>query len=1090
MAMNTVDDVEALRNAAFATVRPACIALVQLRAPPTAFLPRDQMLRLVVGKLDEYLDTLASIKQPTKCLNAAIMDYALYPLFNILETSSPEQLSQALVERLLQCAHWIISNRDTTSPLRVGLFVRLLVLLTTWAGGIPPTVVSSLGFTISEEVKLLATRSLLALLPSHEPALFSDSLAEPTGKVLTAVLTDELRLRLHFCISTLLDNVRDEQLLELRIASLRALTSITGTYLQAADHVAVYLPRALSIATAVLLRNYEKENGKLLAAALCLISTLLTCTLPSAENKQSVSQTASSWADLGRQPVEHKPVTDAAKQPPAQQQRGVPKVERSAAWQQATAQKVETALLELSVFRTHANQTVRNALADLCRALLQQCRRTLTLPTCVWAQECLFALQESDGDVWPLEDNAAAALLSSFSGAIDQLRKSFTYVDSRKTEYLHIATGYVNALGQRNMVSAAAAERLLVACLKLLSVDMSDRRITEKRLGGGEDSRARTISPDHLINGQHDPASRYRAMTDLFPPVPLSYVMDAAVISAVFDLMQALQHQLGPRVVAAHLQQRVADDQQAAPALLLLNQLVATQNRQSAVLASALATYAETLTRAVAQPTRQDYVCLSLCIQGTGFAGYVLGGDFNPFLIDHLFSLLRHFASGNDLVSASATAALTLIAYGMGQDSIQSLCCHNLDYIVNAATQRLHFVYLDPTICRVISALAQIVGASRLHLLQDTVDEVFALLRVHQQDARIAQELLTVLLSFVRTVNKTAEPSSSSATPSAPQDLVGLLNDRRRRRRRSKQYPSKKAPEPAPSLQQLYQETMEEAARTQEQQAETDPEPAPLPLEITVLLAILDNTRHFLSASSSAVRKLSVQLVASLVPVLYSYPKAFDPAIYPLFSAMTFRLSDSEQYLATETLRLVSTLVQYSNDYTRGRIREVVLPNLQPLLVSATNAYLRQLTSANASRAYAQSTQAYKLLLELLQTMAALVAAVPLPSSTVAQLGRQLLDVLVRTAGVDDSLASVASSALSHLVAQRSDAVWPVLAPLVAATSETTLEWRLRPDGPLFTVVIPQAAVPTVKVQTNVSTYLVSLWQTCCMTPSPLPVWM
>ncbi|KAI8099331.1 armadillo-type protein, partial [Halteromyces radiatus] len=156
-------------------------------------------------------------------------------------------------------------------------------------------------------------------------------------------------------------------------------------------------------------------------------------------------------------------------------------------------------------------------------------------------------------------------------------------------------------------------------------------------------------------------------------------------------------------------------------------------------------------------------ICLGLQI--ISLAAYIIGRDrTEEHLIKLLYPVLAHLGSTNVSIHTYALISLDNIAIVCGKQNGRLLAMGNMDYIINAISQRISFLYENPQAPLVLKALVRVGGIDTLNYLQDSVEEIFdALDRYHLHDWACHQ-LCGTLFEIVQTAAASIPSSSSSSS--------------------------------------------------------------------------------------------------------------------------------------------------------------------------------------------------------------------------------------------------------------------------------------------------------------------------------------
>lgn len=153
-----------------------------------------------------------------------------------------------------------------------------------------------------------------------------------------------------------------------------------------------------------------------------------------------------------------------------------------------------------------------------------------------------------------------------------------------------------------------------------------------------------------------------------------------------------------------------------------------------------------------------------LVLQGIGVFARALRQDFNIYLIETLYLVLAKLGDSNAAVSRSAYGTLVLICQSCGYSSVEELITQNADYLVNSIASDLKYVFINQQSPRVLQVMLQYSGPDILAIIEDTLNDIFAVLDLYPDQimTSLVKVLNTLVFSlykwFVGNKNKEQQP--------------------------------------------------------------------------------------------------------------------------------------------------------------------------------------------------------------------------------------------------------------------------------------------------------------------------------------------
>ena len=140
-----------------------------------------------------------------------------------------------------------------------------------------------------------------------------------------------------------------------------------------------------------------------------------------------------------------------------------------------------------------------------------------------------------------------------------------------------------------------------------------------------------------------------------------------------------------------------------------------------------------------------------LLLEGIGILSQIPSHGLEPFLMTTIYPVMSKLGDENATVSRSAYGTLLQICQSCGHVSIAELISANADYLVNAISLNLKYVFVDGQAPRVLQVMIQYSNASILSIIEDTLMDVFAVIDFYpEQLMHTLFKVLNVLICSVK----------------------------------------------------------------------------------------------------------------------------------------------------------------------------------------------------------------------------------------------------------------------------------------------------------------------------------------------------
>ena len=415
-------------------------------------------------------------------------------------------------------------------------------------------------------------------------------------------------------------------------------------------------------------------------------------------------------------------------------------------------------------------------------------------------------------------------------------------------------------------------------------------------------------------------------------------------------------------------------------------------------------------------------VCRCLSLRCISIGASILGTDFRSELLASLYVILSYLGlETHPVLRDFAEVTLEQIAYHSGYASVSNLILDNVDYIINAVSQRLTLVRLDPQAPMVLVAVIRLVGTPIAPMVRDIVDEIFdALDSFHLYD-EVCASLLAVLDALLKSMNtdvlpEVSKPGHRKLITSYEEDIAEFVNWY------NHEFDDKATDDlNVEGVGRDATGAFTFTAPVPEEEAEEVPPPASKTEKVAS--AILGKSLYFLSHSSPFLRARVLNLITSGLPILASEARQSDllPMVNKAWPYILNRLSATEEnYVVLEAAALTEGLARYTGDFMSRRVLKEAWPRLRQLLVIHEQNELKSFSTGRTS--FGSTHRLYR---SIMGCMRYVVAEVLLDEETIWDLiilFRRFLD-----SSVDSELKNAAIDLYEQLTSINPDAVWLAL---------------------------------------------------------------
>ncbi|KAI9146192.1 hypothetical protein BKA69DRAFT_1120690 [Paraphysoderma sedebokerense] len=1147
-------------------------AFVELRAICTTLLDPSSSPLQLSSKLCALYDHLTSWPEGKRkaVLNNMLSEYILFPIFHILRIVPPEKLSQKILEYLLKCLHFVLSNRDSASPLNINILQQTILTSTILLGGIPasvrPAQKQSLKALISEDIKLLTINCLLEVISEEPERMIYQKNVQSSAKnsiplnpsscqivhLSNELCSDNLRPAVGHLISVILDQLLLERLLSLRLGCLKCLQILMINIIRDPDVLANFLPGVASTLAKVIVAKEAKENHKIFVLAIGLLQKLTVAVMSDEVNSEFITKAPSTWKDLESFSIQQS-TKSSADGDERTQNHGAPsedtqkpfKISKSELWLSSSSRRIQSLLQSVISIRLHHSHNVRIAFIELASDILLRCSSTLSSCIQIMFETLVLYHHDQYPQVSALCLNRVKLVREKLGGNakwIDRVKHNFhNHVvalsrkvvglnDTEKKETFDMLVGYVLFLGTDvKVLLSTAIDQLLEGVVKLLVFDTSDLKLVENRNRGDFDlesslqqhSYISVISSSELdmieIMKRGFPTKRFANLhqDDTLESVQLflrllgrlgdmntvaDYVFATIEQPEMHSVRNQLLYALGWMTIgmmglpiapssAEHDHPDITSpsddydcDYKVALSRRILSELLANLDPENEL--NVNDEHNSSFEDINSQ--NAEILYFSLTIELIGIQSYILGPNFQKFLITSLFTLLSYLGRSNQTIAASTSVTLSIIANALGYPNVKDLLIKNNDYVANACSIKLRYVEVNDSVLIVLREVIRICGEDMIQWISDILedlDEVLACGKV-----KVTEKALEILLevckasqglSVPRTIEREPETGKKIDTQNTnlPNQFCNaskawvefyikylIENDNSTSSNRQKHditniedffrtYNDQKSSETTGGDR---ENVVDDVPQKSDKNSEDK-----LPPRINLLLNILTKSHHFLSSPNPKLCLTSLRILEKAVPLLSNYPKTLNPMLHSIFPSVLFCFSSVDKrdisrnwVILAAALRVVSVLSEWCTEFLGRRIEKEVLDRVVTLVEKTWDALTKELHLNSSSRlaqdintstsfqpnrdqtirteskqgrvinSYLKYTASYKLLSSLLQTLSVMLSHLTVDTEKVYRLSIVFRNLLVSTICNDEKIEEMVMAVFKGLCKIHSDSVW------------------------------------------------------------------
>lgn len=309
----------------------------------------------------------------------------------------------------------------------------------------------------------------------------------------------------------------------------------------------------------------------------------------------------------------------------------------------------------------------------------------------------------------------------------------------------------------------------------------------------------------------------------------------------------------------------------------------------------------------------------------------VYTSQFEQFLMRVLFPIMVKLGDDNAAVSRSAYETLAHICRSCDYKSVDELIARNADYLVNAISLDMKYVFVNRRAPSVLKVMIQYSNSTILSIIEDTLTEIFFVIDLYPDE--LLHLLINVLHTLVQKINKWFPPlaeehrkeegevekvlQDTKATNLSSGEIRQFFLDYHKRKQQSMGNFETEEQED-----EIIKESNESVT---EEAFEPDKKPE-FPRHVKYVTQVLEKCIHFVSSKSPWLRLLVLDTIEAGIQALSQSENQLLPMIHRLWPAMVKRFTDSEQVVAIKAVNVLSTMAGASGTFMQRRVIKDAFP--------------------------------------------------------------------------------------------------------------------------------------------------------------------
>ncbi|KAI9908083.1 hypothetical protein PsorP6_003968 [Peronosclerospora sorghi] len=338
----------------------------------------------------------------------------------------------------------------------------------------------------------------------------------------------------------------------------------------------------------------------------------------------------------------------------------------------------------------------------------------------------------------------------------------------------------------------------------------------------------------------------------------------------------------------------------------------------------------------------------ALMVECVGVCAEIMCAEFKVFLLHVLYSMVEQLGSTSVEVERAALAALEKVYFFTGYDSLEALFQANMDYFVDALCARLEQLDMFPMTAFVVEALLRHTRLESLPLVNEVASSLLHSVDLYQDSSHIGG-LLRALKKLLESIAHDTRASDGARVQTVGDDeqkkpmtsyelLSAFIHEMKvlesdgtdaleiepdneeERRSFSENVENEMPPDYGKFL-----------AGNQNDPSEDEGGEIPTG-NVAVVIDIMDRCGYFLVDSDPIACCLVLSLIEEGVRFLAQHPKQLLPLVARMWPELLPRLRVKNRAIVTNTIRVITVLVETVGDFVGDRFVKTVWPILQSQL--------------------------------------------------------------------------------------------------------------------------------------------------------------
>lgn len=1070
--------VENLKEKCFLELKPIGDLLAALSQTP---MTRDKSKR--ASTILKALQTdLEVIQDPELIMDMPLITCVIIPLVSVYKSMTLEERHgyEIVTEPWLKVMHFILSKTLAKTLMPAQFTIQLIILFTNLISQFETNEKQQKS---SEEIKYAALLCLSAALPAKYKEGRYDTFKESICYTLTQKMREENFVKIASpCVMALLDVIRNEQNIDLRLEAIQVLSQILLDNIYDIDLLALLLPGVVSKLCLTISQKGEKENHKILCSALYELGEIIKAVMCDRLNDTLVD--INSFQDIiARNTKDDKTSSTEIKK------------YRSKEWYLKSKESLANVMEQILKTRLYPDWRTRLVFVEFAYTLLSSCGRTLD--NCIKPLIEIMVLHTDDAydEVSTTCRLKMQLLLSTsvFKDSIIPILKDELYQwimkfpmymisrdESEKSNAIALISGFIIILGEEaESVLSTVLSRTSDGWMSALEIDKDSLNILEEKQG----ERFIELKSDEVKSTPIYPKIRFKHVVTDLTTTKLTRLLN--VIGKYCDLSLWISHFMryisvdkndtnDPQAAyivhsllsgafglninnTANLNDWINDvddldsDFQEKMKIVTLQVLKETMdiltvattfNGKSTAMTSKLSSH---------KLDEESGYVLTVCfgLQIVGLTACILDQDcLQDQLITILYPLLAHLGSSNVYIHTYALITLDAIALTCGLNNAQELAIQNIDYIINMISQHISVLSENPRVPLVLKALIHVCGYSSISYLDDSVLEIFDALDRYNLIDWLCIQLCGVLFEIIQTLernlpnsmnpNLSEEQPESGSSSQVSEEIKSMIdNGEDVHDSKEKVYESmeeigeyflKRQDEGKHENLTLEQSIMDQGNlpmdlptdddKGKEEVASEEEKKIPLSKEEDMAKEIMDKSSLFLTASSPQLRSQMLVLLTSGISILSSHPQELNQLVFSMWSSIIHRFDDPQNYVVFQAAKFVEKLSEVSTDYLSRKFECDLWPRFELLLRKGTVAAAKDKISDYSIFSLYHRTQ-----LCLMKTLTQIAKHVPMNQRRIKEILEEI-KYYYQNDQVHQQLSNQCKALFDALSTQQPDTVW------------------------------------------------------------------